>query len=65
MLQNDLLLLEEYLRALHKYDNFELKDLPNKGGHKQASDEVSELETKRDEIMINLESADINSYYFN
>lgn len=59
VLQNDILLLEEYLRALHKYDNFDIykKDggsEPQRSDSGNASDAVSELEQKRDDIMINL-----------
>ncbi len=59
VLQNDVALLEEYLKALHKYDNFELnkvKKNDSKTAQKSGgdSDQISELETKRDGIMIEL-----------
>lgn len=69
VLQNDILLLQEYLRALHKYDNFELNKteeyVPAKTAHKQSpsNDEVSQLEEQRDDIMVELKKRTLTRIY--
>lgn len=64
VLENDILMLEEYLKALHKYDNFiiynnsrflEYKVPENFGG-----DKVSELETRRNELLASLQVRALN-----
>jgi len=58
VLQNDIMLLEEYLKALHKYDNFELNKVKKNSvtarKDDDSTDDVSQLENKRDDIMIEL-----------
>lgn len=58
VLQNDIMLLEEYLKALHKYDNFELnrvkKNSLASNREDDSGDDISELENKRDDIMVEL-----------
>ncbi len=64
VLENDILMLEEYLKALHKYDNFiiynnsrflDYKVPPNSGG-----DKVSELEIRRNELLASLQVRALN-----
>ena len=63
VLENDILMLEEYLKALHKYDNFIIynnsrfldnKVPPNPG------DKVSELEMRRNELLASLQVRALN-----
>ena len=64
VLENDILMLEEYLKALHKYDNFIIYNnsrfLDSKVPENFGGDKISELETRRNELLASLQVRALN-----
>ena len=65
ILQNDILIVQEYLKALHKYDNFVIYD--EKAGQsdskKNSNDNLTLLEDERNNIMSELNRKALNRIY--
>ena len=64
VLENDILMLEEYLKALHKYDNFIIYNnsrfIDYKVPENSGGDKVSELEIRRNELLASLQVRALN-----
>ncbi len=62
--ENDILMLEEYIKALHKFDNFVIyPDLETASGskaEKKSGDTVSGLEEQRDNLLKELQKTSVN-----